>query len=328
MEAWAGGPAACTPATALSSRGWKTPRASRQEWVCPCASLNTGCFPAWFQIHGKEGKGREFPQSLPPAPHPCHPLLQRPRDTWAVPRSTWRSRRLPRALSLAAAGQAGVCAWPAQPGPSVCAVLAYMQLLEDYSEPQPSMFYQTPQKEHVYQQKNKLLMEVYGFNDSFSTGDAAHDLAPPPALPPKQRQLVSGGPPTSGPGPWACSPAHISPRRSGCSSRAGPCSWDWLVLRMFAFSVDSLFFSLSLLWLQYRPPRKEGVNQSTGQGLCGAICGLDLHGGPHCPSTCTASRGWPCEDQPCGSRRLTQSRLCSRPARPSSFRTLLCQDAV
>ncbi|XP_059747251.1 rap guanine nucleotide exchange factor 1 isoform X12 [Bos taurus] len=68
-------------------------------------------------------------------------------------------------------------------------MLAYMQLLEDYSEPQPSMFYQTPQKEHVYQQKNKLLMEVYGFNDSFSTGDAAHDLAPPPALPPKQRQL-------------------------------------------------------------------------------------------------------------------------------------------
>ncbi|XP_025117677.2 rap guanine nucleotide exchange factor 1 isoform X6 [Bubalus bubalis] len=68
-------------------------------------------------------------------------------------------------------------------------MLAYMQLLEDYSEPQPSMFYQTPQKEHVYQQKNKLLMEVYGFNDSFSASDAAHDLAPPPALPPKQRQL-------------------------------------------------------------------------------------------------------------------------------------------
>ncbi|XP_043325842.1 rap guanine nucleotide exchange factor 1 isoform X12 [Cervus canadensis] len=68
-------------------------------------------------------------------------------------------------------------------------MLAYMQLLEDYSEPQPSMFYQTPQKEHVYQQKNKLLMEVYGFNDSFSAGDAPHELAPPPALPPKQRQL-------------------------------------------------------------------------------------------------------------------------------------------
>ncbi|XP_004392686.1 PREDICTED: rap guanine nucleotide exchange factor 1 [Odobenus rosmarus divergens] len=69
-------------------------------------------------------------------------------------------------------------------------MLAYMQLLEDYSEPQPSMFYQTPQSEHIYQQKNKLLMEVYGFNDSFST-EASQDLAPPPALPPKQRQLES-----------------------------------------------------------------------------------------------------------------------------------------
>ncbi|XP_036276358.1 rap guanine nucleotide exchange factor 1 isoform X11 [Pipistrellus kuhlii] len=66
-------------------------------------------------------------------------------------------------------------------------MLAYMQLLEDYSEPQPSVFYQTPQNEHVYQQKNKLLMEVYGFNDSTDPPD----LAPPPALPPKQRQLES-----------------------------------------------------------------------------------------------------------------------------------------
>ncbi|XP_023392325.1 rap guanine nucleotide exchange factor 1 [Pteropus vampyrus] len=70
-------------------------------------------------------------------------------------------------------------------------MLAYMQLLEDYSEPQPSMFYQTPQSEHIYQQKNKHLMEVYGFNDSFSSADAPQDLAPPPALPPKQRQLAS-----------------------------------------------------------------------------------------------------------------------------------------
>ncbi|XP_045144486.1 rap guanine nucleotide exchange factor 1 isoform X2 [Echinops telfairi] len=70
-------------------------------------------------------------------------------------------------------------------------MLAYMQLLEDYSEPQPSMFYQTPQNEHIYQQKNKHLMEVYGFNDSFSSGDSGQELAPPPALPPKQRQLAS-----------------------------------------------------------------------------------------------------------------------------------------
>ncbi|XP_069093200.1 rap guanine nucleotide exchange factor 1 isoform X7 [Pleurodeles waltl] len=70
-------------------------------------------------------------------------------------------------------------------------MLAYMQLLEDYSEPQPSMFYRTPQHEHVYQQKNKHLREVYGFNDSFSSIDSGNELAPPPALPPKQRQMDS-----------------------------------------------------------------------------------------------------------------------------------------
>ncbi|XP_012576989.1 PREDICTED: rap guanine nucleotide exchange factor 1 isoform X2 [Condylura cristata] len=64
-----------------------------------------------------------------------------------------------------------------------------MQLLEDYSEPQPSMFYQTPQSEHKYQMKKKKLMEVYGFTDSFGAADALQELAPPPALPPKQRQL-------------------------------------------------------------------------------------------------------------------------------------------
>ncbi|XP_010719227.1 rap guanine nucleotide exchange factor 1 isoform X9 [Meleagris gallopavo] len=70
-------------------------------------------------------------------------------------------------------------------------MMAYMQFVEDYSEPQPSMFYQTPQNEHIYQQKNKHLMEVYGFNDSFISLDPSQDLAPPPALPPKQRQLAS-----------------------------------------------------------------------------------------------------------------------------------------
>ncbi|XP_027505771.1 rap guanine nucleotide exchange factor 1 isoform X6 [Corapipo altera] len=68
---------------------------------------------------------------------------------------------------------------------------AYMQFVEDYSEPQPSMFYQTPQNEHIYQKKNKYLREVYGINDSFINLDPAQDLAPPPALPPKQRQLAS-----------------------------------------------------------------------------------------------------------------------------------------
>ncbi|XP_053818098.1 rap guanine nucleotide exchange factor 1 isoform X4 [Vidua macroura] len=70
-------------------------------------------------------------------------------------------------------------------------MMAYMQFVEDYSEPQPSMFYQTPQNEHIYQKKNKYLREVYGINDSFTSLDPSQDLAPPPALPPKQRQLES-----------------------------------------------------------------------------------------------------------------------------------------
>ncbi|XP_011933293.1 PREDICTED: rap guanine nucleotide exchange factor 1 isoform X12 [Cercocebus atys] len=81
-------------------------------------------------------------------------------------------------------------------------MLAYMQLLEDYSEPQPSMFYQTPQNEHIYQQKNKLLMEVYGFSDSFSGVDSVQELAPPPALPPKQRQLSENASEEAGEGEY------------------------------------------------------------------------------------------------------------------------------
>ncbi|XP_069603664.1 rap guanine nucleotide exchange factor 1 isoform X5 [Ranitomeya imitator] len=68
-------------------------------------------------------------------------------------------------------------------------MMTYMRFVEDYSEPQPSVFYQTPQNEHIYQQKNKHLREVYGFNDSFSGSDTGVERAPPPALPPKQRQL-------------------------------------------------------------------------------------------------------------------------------------------
>ncbi|XP_063792841.1 rap guanine nucleotide exchange factor 1 isoform X2 [Pseudophryne corroboree] len=70
-------------------------------------------------------------------------------------------------------------------------MMTYMRFVEDYSEPQPSVFYQTPQNEHIYQQKNKHLREVYGFNDSFSGSDTGIERAPPPALPPKQRQLAS-----------------------------------------------------------------------------------------------------------------------------------------
>ncbi|XP_061459845.1 rap guanine nucleotide exchange factor 1 isoform X4 [Rhineura floridana] len=81
-------------------------------------------------------------------------------------------------------------------------MMAYMQFVEDYSEPQPSMFYQTPQNEHIYQQKNKHLMEVYGINDPFSSADSGQDLAPPPALPPKQRQLSENASEEAGEGEY------------------------------------------------------------------------------------------------------------------------------
>ncbi|XP_063051931.1 rap guanine nucleotide exchange factor 1 [Engraulis encrasicolus] len=70
-------------------------------------------------------------------------------------------------------------------------ILKYMQFVEDYSEPQPSVFYQTPQSESIYEQRNRRFQEVYGFNDSFSSTDSVHEPLPPPALPPKQRQLAS-----------------------------------------------------------------------------------------------------------------------------------------
>ncbi|XP_053710772.1 rap guanine nucleotide exchange factor 1b isoform X9 [Synchiropus splendidus] len=68
-------------------------------------------------------------------------------------------------------------------------ILQYMQFVEDYSEPQPSVFYQMPQSESIYEQRNKRFQEVYGFNDSFSSTDSVHEPVLPPALPPKQRQL-------------------------------------------------------------------------------------------------------------------------------------------
>ncbi|XP_064583948.1 rap guanine nucleotide exchange factor 1 isoform X6 [Zonotrichia leucophrys gambelii] len=81
-------------------------------------------------------------------------------------------------------------------------MMAYMQFVEDYSEPQPSMFYQTPQNEHIYQKKNKYLREVYGINDSFPSSDPPQDLAPPPALPPKQRQLSENASEEAGEGEY------------------------------------------------------------------------------------------------------------------------------
>ncbi|GCB67538.1 rap guanine nucleotide exchange factor 1-like isoform X9 [Scyliorhinus torazame] len=79
---------------------------------------------------------------------------------------------------------------------------AYMQFVEDYSEPQPHVFYQTPQNEHIYEQRNKRFQEVYGFNDSFSSTDSSLEILPPPVLPPKQRQLSESNSEDAGEGEY------------------------------------------------------------------------------------------------------------------------------
>lgn len=159
-----------------------------------------------------EWKVQEFPMAcaLPSAePPPCQ-TPARSGPSWASASSPegplWGQGPRKACPPHPTRGQPGARLRGRMRGALCPTVLAYMQLLEDYSEPQPSVFYQTPQNEHIYQQKNKLLMEVYGFSDSFSTGsDSLQELAPPPALPPKQRQLVS---PT--PQPWPCRCARAS----------------------------------------------------------------------------------------------------------------------
>ncbi|XP_058614311.1 rap guanine nucleotide exchange factor 1b isoform X4 [Onychostoma macrolepis] len=99
-------------------------------------------------------------------------------------------------------------------------ILQYMQFVEDYSEPQPSVFYQTPQNESIYEQRrNKRFQEVYGFNDSYSSSDSVHEPVPPPALPPKQRQLASY---TSSPPSSSSSSFSILPPSGGLPEEAEP----------------------------------------------------------------------------------------------------------
>ncbi|XP_026865765.2 rap guanine nucleotide exchange factor 1 isoform X2 [Electrophorus electricus] len=97
-------------------------------------------------------------------------------------------------------------------------ILKYMQFVEDYSEPQPSVFYQTPQSERIYEQRNRLLQEVYGFTDSFSSSDSVHEPLPPPALPPKQRQLAS----SHSASPSSCSSSSLSRSLQQCAGGAAP----------------------------------------------------------------------------------------------------------
>ncbi|XP_026125265.1 rap guanine nucleotide exchange factor 1-like isoform X2 [Carassius auratus] len=95
-------------------------------------------------------------------------------------------------------------------------ILQYMQFMEDYSEPLPSVFYQTPQSESIYEQRNrKRFQEVYGLNDSFSSSD---ETVPPPALPPKQRQLAS----SHSASPSSSSSSSLSCQLQQCASGPGP----------------------------------------------------------------------------------------------------------
>ncbi|XP_063066927.1 rap guanine nucleotide exchange factor 1b isoform X2 [Engraulis encrasicolus] len=81
-------------------------------------------------------------------------------------------------------------------------IMQYMQFVEDYSEPQPSLFYRTPQSsDAIYENRLRRLQEVCGLSEGYNsspTGETtpsptpAPDNAargPPPALPPKQRQM-------------------------------------------------------------------------------------------------------------------------------------------
>ncbi|XP_010899411.2 rap guanine nucleotide exchange factor 1b isoform X2 [Esox lucius] len=102
-------------------------------------------------------------------------------------------------------------------------VLAYMRYVEDYSEPQPSVFYQTPQSESIYEQRNKRFQDVYGLDDSFSSTDSVHEsllAIPPPALPPKQRQLAShsSSPSSSSSSSLSC---HLQPSLLVAAEEAG-----------------------------------------------------------------------------------------------------------
>ncbi|TRY95070.1 hypothetical protein DNTS_004698 [Danionella cerebrum] len=125
-------------------------------------------------------------------------------------------------------------------------ILQYMQFVEDYSEPQPCVFYQMPQNESIYEQRrNKRFQEVYGSNDSYSSSDSIpgasteqHERVPPPALPPKLRQLASYTvPPSSSSSSFSllspsvghlegAEPAHSLSQSVSSSFLGGQASWS------------------------------------------------------------------------------------------------------
>ncbi|XP_046727501.1 rap guanine nucleotide exchange factor 1 isoform X1 [Silurus meridionalis] len=132
-------------------------------------------------------------------------------------------------------------------------ILKYMQFMEDYSEPQPSVFYQTPQSESIYEQRNRLIQEVYGFNDSFSSNDSVHEPLPPPALPPKQRQLASS---------HSASPSSSSSSSLSCQLQQGGGSGSAEVDTALSLSASS-----SSLGCPASPPAATDPNCGTEDSL-------------------------------------------------------------
>ncbi|KAI4872661.1 hypothetical protein NFI96_020406 [Prochilodus magdalenae] len=136
-------------------------------------------------------------------------------------------------------------------------ILKYMQFMEDYSEPQPSVFYQTPQSESIYEQRNRHLQEVYGFNDSFSSSDSVHELLPPPALPPKQRQLRFLMASSHFASPSSSSSSSLSCHLQQCAGGLGSAEVN---------AALSLSASSSSLGCQASPPAPVSLNASDEGG--------------------------------------------------------------
>ncbi|XP_047200324.1 rap guanine nucleotide exchange factor 1b isoform X14 [Hippoglossus stenolepis] len=133
-------------------------------------------------------------------------------------------------------------------------ILQYMQFVEDYSEPQPSMFYQMPQSESIYEQRNKRFQEVYGFNDSFSSTDSVHEPLQPPALPPKQRQLAShsSSPSSSSSSSLSC---HLQPSVAAMEEAGSGLGLSMSVSNSYLIGQASL-----------TTPTSESANDEAGEG--------------------------------------------------------------
>ncbi|XP_041098843.1 rap guanine nucleotide exchange factor 1 isoform X16 [Polyodon spathula] len=133
----------------------------------------------------------------------------------------------------------------------------YMQFLEDYSEPQPYLFYPTPQSEIIYEQRNKRFQEAYCFNDSFSSTDSVHELLPPPRLPPKQRQLASYTASSSSSSSSSSLSCHVQHAKAAVPVE------DANAALSLSMSVSNSFLSRHS---SFTAPSSESANEEGGEG--------------------------------------------------------------